>query len=150
MGPPVRIALLCLLLSAFELTAGDLVFEWDPSPDPSVTGYVLYVGTNADLVTTNAVLTIGSSSTNCFWTNATVGVDLWAFVVCTNQWLPSDPSNRLKFRLPGPPANLRLRAFLQTAPEPGGPWMDFAQVVDIEVPITPENAFLRMKADLAR
>ena len=42
---------LLMLLISRSTSAGSLTLAWDPTPDPSVIGYVVYVGTTSGLYT---------------------------------------------------------------------------------------------------
>lgn len=103
---------LSLLIFTTPVYAASLTFEWNVPADSTVTGYRLYVGTNAAFTASNAVAVLSTSSTNVTWTNAIVGKDVWFFATSTNSCCESDPSNLIMVHVPPAPV-LRVRMGFQ-------------------------------------
>ncbi|MGO9705591.1 MAG: fibronectin type III domain-containing protein [Limisphaerales bacterium] len=102
------LSILILLLSLM-LHAANCVLTWAPSPDSSVTNYLLYCGTN-QLVATNLTATasaIVSVGTNTAATLADLRPGQWWFAVTAqNAQTESVPSNILPVLVAAPPTNL--------------------------------------------
>lgn len=154
MKTPTRL-LLALLLTLPALGAG-IKFNWDASPDPSVTGYILYVGfaTNG-AAKSNAVIIVPTAGTNALTGPLVSGAVYWAFVTATNasvdgtnSWSESDPSNVINFHIPLPPANLKGHAMLEAAPDLDSPFVVFCDLGAFDVEITEPNQFFRVRIAL--
>ena len=60
----VALAALLLTLAASRVAAADTItLMWDPLPDPSVTGYIVYIGTQPGTYTQNVNVGLATSST---------------------------------------------------------------------------------------
>ena len=96
-----------LLITAISLLAVGLA--WDPSPDPNVTGYAIYYGTNSGSYQTR--VNVGNV-TNCVITVPTDG-HTWYFVATayTIDGVESLPSNEVSYAPPykiQPPRNFSV------------------------------------------
>jgi hypothetical protein len=85
------------LLLALSLRGAEVSFEWNPSPDVSVTGYRLYIGTNDFVGINNISIVLTTATTNVTWTNAEYNVNYWAYCTAYNDRAESKPSNIIKF-----------------------------------------------------
>lgn len=101
--------LLGLSLLVTGVHAATVTLAWDASPDASVTGYKIYVGTSSNSFTfsTNNV---GNVLTTTI-TNLSNGVTYWFAATAYNVDAESDFSNQVSYRppfpKPTPPSSLR-------------------------------------------
>ena len=106
----MKIFLAILFAVALAATAGSVRLEWDPSPSPGVTNYVIKAGTNS--VQTGGTNWLAVST----GTNRTVRIEAlaagrWFFhAVAVADGVESDPSNEVQVEFPAPPANARTVA----------------------------------------
>lgn len=147
--------LLAVMLAAAALVSQaqiDVAYEWDPSPDPTVTGYRLYVLTNSpgtNWVLAQMIEALGLTNCVATTTNWTSGRTLRAYATAFNaSGLESDPSGHLDYQVPvPPPLKFRLRPRMQTSAEVTGPWTDLFELPEIELPASDGQAFFRVKME---
>lgn len=146
-----------LALFAASCEGAQVKFEWDASLDSTVTGYRLYLFTNAPPgPSTNWVARLDTAGTNVVWTNAVVGQKCWAYATATNSYgLESDPSNVIDFQVPSGPARLKFNAVTVTAriessPSVLGPFLWFADLGTVQVPRAERDAFFRINAEISQ
>lgn len=115
---------LLLLLSALSVFAGPKL-GWNTNSEPTVTGYVLYIGTNSgnySLMFTNSART----NTTIVLTNLPPSVTLYAAVSARDSsGVDSDLSNELSFLVPKTPT---LRLIIDYSPNVEGPFLAYADI----------------------
>ena len=149
--------LLAVMLAAAALVSQaqiDVAYEWDPSPDPTVTGYRLYVLTNApgtNWVLAQRIEALGLTNCAATTTNWTSGRTLRAYATAFNAaGLESDPSGSIDYTIPvPPPARFRVKPRMQTASDARGPWLDLFELPEFYFPAEEGQAFFRVKMEAA-
>lgn len=135
-----------MLVSALAAIPGIEVFPtnppagvslgWDPSPDPTVTGYFIYVGTATRSYTNKVAVGNGTTATI---TNLIRGTVYYFTATATDGGLESEYCNEVIYKvpsLPPPPANIRasnvvLKVSIEMSPRAKGPWTEFAQIATL-------------------
>lgn len=141
-----------LLLISVCCRGANLTFEWEASPDSTVTGYRLYVMTNATIAPSNILYSFTTAATNYVWTNAVAGKQFWSFCTATNSCCESDPSNVVQFSVPVAPGGLHLKntikltAAFESAEQLGGPFSLLCDLGETDVTYQEPERFFRIKA----
>lgn len=141
----MKTLILCLLccLSAF---GASVTATWDLNPpSEAVINYSLWeqLGTNW-----TRLLTVATNSASL--TNVTSGIHTYS-VTASNACCESIRSSPVSTPfIPNSPTNvvLHLSAVLQTAPQPTGPWSDFAMVDLPDIAANGTSGFYRVKLSI--
>jgi len=125
------------------LMAASVTLAWDPSPEPMLSGYSLYWGTNSrayDQIQLVELNTVQASATNL------VAGTEYFFAVTARTWegLESDYSTEVSYQVP---EQLTLTALLEEATDPAGPWALVTNAVTMVVPAEPRR-FYRTKMEV--
>lgn len=101
--------ILGLSLLVTGVHAASVTLAWDASPDASVTGYKIYVGTSSN--TFNFSTNNAGNALTITLTNLSYGVTYWFVATAYNVDAESDFSNQISYRppfpKPAPPSTLR-------------------------------------------
>ena len=103
-----------LMLSALSCAAQNFTLKWDPSPEASVTNYVIYGSTNANFATNLSVapLKISVGTNTSLLVEASKPGRYYFTATAVAGGIQSTNSNVLPVLVPEPPANLFTVAVL--------------------------------------
>lgn len=125
-------ALSILLLCALSAVAGTVRLAWDASPDASVIGYRVYVGTNSPLSTTNSIGMV-DTGTNLTATVTATNAGRWYFIATAyNRDAESQPTPEIAVVFPEPPNAIATLA-VSASVSAGTNWMKLFRL-DITTP----------------
>jgi hypothetical protein len=119
-GKVLLLMVIAIFLGVWEIRAGSVTLEWDPSPSPGVTGYTLYwtlpdgsaeIGYDVGNTTVALVDNLTGGQTYHFYATAH-----------DDSGNESDPSNTLIYTVPGPISGGGSVTFVRADPGTGGSW----------------------------